>query len=171
MPNQQKQDLVKDLQEKLQKAKSLAVVDYQGTNVTEMTKLRAEIEEAGGEVYVTKNTLIDIALGKGKVSDSLKGMNAVVFSYQDAVSAMKKLFEFHKDTEKLEIKQGYMPEDDTVLSPSEVESLSKMPSKNELIGMLIRSLKSPASGMVNVVKAGPRNLVYALSAIAEQKSN
>lgn len=171
MPNQQKQTLVKDLQEKLQKAKSLAVVDYQGTNVTEMTKLRAEIEEAGGEVYVTKNTLIDIALGKGKVSDSLKGMNAVVFSYQDAVSALKKLFEFHKDTEKLEIKQGYMPEDDKVLSPSEVEALSKMPSKNELIAMLLVRLKSPASGMVNVIKAGPRDLVYALSAIAEQKSN
>lgn len=171
MPNQHNQEQVQVLQEKLRKAKSATVIDYQGTKVADMTKLRAEIAEVGGEVFVTKNTLIDIAFGKGKVSDSLKGMNAVVFSYNDAVSALKKLFDFHKDSDKLEIKQGYMPEDDKILSPAEVEALSKMPSKNELIAMLLVRLKSPASGMVNVIKAGPRNLVYALSAIAEKKSN
>ncbi|HEX7017510.1 MAG TPA: 50S ribosomal protein L10 [Patescibacteria group bacterium] len=171
MPNQHNQEQVTILQEKLSKAKSAAVIDYQGTKVADMTKLRADIAEVGGEVFVTKNTLIDIAFGKGKVSESLKGMNAVVFSYNDAVSALKKLFDFHKDTEMLEIKQGYMPEDDKVLSPAEVEALSKMPSKTELVAMLLQRLKSPASGMVNVIKAGPRNLVYALSAIAEKKSN
>jgi len=118
---------------------------------------------------VAKNTLIDIVVGKGKVSDSLTGMNALVLSYQDAVSAMKKLFAFQKDTDKLVIKQGYMPEDDKTLSPDEVKQLSQMPSKNELISMLISRIQSPAYGLVNVLKANQRNLVYALKAIADKK--
>ncbi|NCN03504.1 MAG: 50S ribosomal protein L10, partial [Candidatus Pacebacteria bacterium] len=129
--------------------------------------LRSEVTAAGGEVLVAKNTLIDIAVGKGKLTDSLEGMNAIVFSYNDAVAAIKSLFNFQKDASKLEIKQGFM--DDKVLSADEVKSLSKLPGKNELISMLISRLQSPATGLVNVLKAGPRNLVYALNAIVDKK--
>jgi large subunit ribosomal protein L10 len=170
MPNQHNQDQVAILKDKLAKAKSIAVVDYSGTSVTEMTKLRSEVKSGGGEVFVTKNTLIDIAVGKGKLSDSLKGMTAVVFSYDDAVGAIKKLFSFHKETQKLEIKQGLMVEDDKVLSIEDVKVLSEMPSKDQLIGKLMQILKSPATGMVNVLKGNQRNLVYALKAIADKKA-
>jgi len=169
MPNTKNQSQVALLQSKVAKAQSLAVIDYAGTSVTDMTKLRAEVKAGGGEVLVAKNTLIDIVVGKGKVSDSLTGMNALVLSYQDAVSAMKKLFAFQKDTDKLVIKQGYMPEDDKTLSADEVKQLSQMPSKNELISMLISRIQSPAYGLVNVLKANQRNLVYALKAIADKK--
>lgn len=166
MPNQQNQDQVAVLQDKLGKAKSAVVIDYSGTSGNDQVKLRTSIKEAGGEVLVTKNTLMDIAFGKGKVSDSLTGMNALVFSYEDAVAAIKKLFEFQKDNEKLEIKQGYM--DDKVLSPAQVEALSKLPSKLELLATLVSRLNGPAYGMANVIQAVPRSLVYALKAISEK---
>lgn len=167
MPNQHNQDQVVILQEKVSRAKSLAVVDYSGTTAKDQVKLRAELKEAGGELFVAKNTLIDIAVGRGKLAESLHGMNAVVFSFQDEVAAFKKLFAFHKDTEKLTIKQGYMA--DKVLSPAEVEALSNLPGRQELMGMLLARIQSPATGLVNVLKAGPRNLVYALHALAEKK--
>lgn len=166
MPNTKNLQQVEILKEKIAKAKSLAIVDYSGTSANDQVKLRSEVTQAGGEVLVTKNTLIDIAIGKGKLTDSLEGMNAVVFSYQDAVVAIKKLFSFQKDSNKLKIKQGFM--DDKVLSATEVESLSKLPDKNELISMLINRLQSPATGMVNVLKAGTRDLVYALNAIVKK---
>ena len=168
MPNKHNQQQVELITEKLSRAQSLAIIDYSGTTVNEQVKLRKEIKEAGGEVLVTKNTLIDIAVGKGKLTESLEGMNAVVFSYQDPVAALKKLFSFKKETEKLQIKQGFM--DDKVLSIAEVESLSKLPGKSELIGMLMSMLKAPGNGLVNVLNAGPRNLVYALKAIADKKN-
>jgi large subunit ribosomal protein L10 len=171
MPNQHNQDQVELLKGKLAKSKSVAIVDYSGANVNDMTELRSQVKAGGGEVYVSKNTLIDIALGKGKLTDSLTGMNAVVFSYEDAVGAIKNLFTFHKDSNKLEIKQGLMMEDDKVLSPDEVKTLSEMPSKDELIAKLMYILKSPATGMVNVLKGNQRNLVYALKAIADKKSD
>jgi large subunit ribosomal protein L10 len=169
MPNKKNQSQVELLTEKVKQAHSIAVVDYSGTTVGEMTTLRSQVKEAGGEVFVAKNTLIDIAIGKGKVSESLTGMNAVVFSYQDAVSALKKLFGFHNESKKLAIKQGFMPDDDKVLSIDEVKQLSEMPSKPELIQMLIGRIQAPAYGLANVLKANQRNLVYALKAIADKK--
>lgn len=166
MPNKKNINQVEVIKEKLSRTKSVAVVDYSGTTVNDQVKLRQALSDVGGEMYVTKNTLIDIAVGKGKLSESLEGMNALVFSYEDAVGAIKKLFDFHKDTEKLSIKQGLM--DDKVLSPAEMEALSKLPSKTELIGMLMSRIQGPAYGLVNVLSAPTRNLVYALKAIADK---
>ena len=168
MPNKHNQEQVTLLQEKLSRAKSAVIVDFAKTTVNDQTKLRGSLREANGEMFVTKNTLIDIAIGKGKVKESLEGMNAIIFSFQDEVAAIKKLFEFHKDTEKLNIKQGIMGEQ--VLSAKEVEALSKLPGKQELISMLISRLNGPAYGLANVLKAGTRNLVYALKAIADKKA-
>lgn len=168
MPSQKNIKEVEVIKEKLARTKSVAVVDFSGTTVNDQVKLRTELTAAGGEMYVTKNTLIDLAIGKGRVSESLEGMNALVFSYEDAVSALKKLFEFHKDTDKLTIKQGLV--EDRVLSATEVEALSKLPSKLELISMLMNRIQAPGQGLVGVLKASQRNLVYALKAVADKQA-
>jgi large subunit ribosomal protein L10 len=62
-----------------------------------------------------------------------------------------------------------MPEEDKVLSPDQVKQLSEMPSKTELIQMLIGRIQAPAYGLANVLKANQRNLVYALKAVAEKQ--
>lgn len=166
-PNAKNQTSVASLTEKATKAQSIVITDFSGTSVNQQVELRSKIREAGGEMVVAKNTLIDLAVGKGKLSDSLHGMNAAIFSYADPVGPVKVLFEFQKKNEKLTIKKGYM--DDRVLSEDEVVALSKLPSKNELIAKLLMVLNSPATGMVNVLNAGTRNLVYALNAIAKKE--
>lgn len=167
MPNQHNQAQVKILQEKASRAKSLAIVEYAGTGVNDQVKLRRQLKAVDGEFFVTKNTLIDIALGKGQYRDSLDGMNAVVFSFGDEVSAIKALFAFHKDADKLKIKQGMV--EGKVLSPEKLKELSQMPGKNELISMLLSTMKAPGNNLANVLKATQRNLVYALQAIADKK--
>ena len=166
--NQQQLDLIK---EKLAVAKSVAIIDYSGTDGNDQVKLRSMIKQANGEMFVTKNTLINLAVGEETLKKSLVGMNALVISYEDEVSALKKLFEFKDEVEKLEIKQGLLMDDGKIkiLSYEEVEQLSRLPDKNELMVMLIQRLQGPASGLVNVLNAGPRNLVYALQAIADQE--
>src|SRR3989304_160170 len=167
MPSKRNLEGVKTLQEKFAQAKSAVVVNYEGTTVNDQVELRSALTKVGGEMFVTKNTLIDLAAGKGKLTDSLQGMNAIIFSYQDAVTALKELFKFHEDKEKLTIKQGIM--EDKVLSPEEIEALSKLPSRQELLATLVMRLKGPAYGFVNVLKAGSKDLVYALRAIRDQK--
>jgi len=170
MPSQYNQQQIEIIKEKLAKAKSVAVVDYSGTSASEQVKLRAMIKQGNGEMFVTKNTLINLSVGEETLKESLTGMNALVISYEDAVSALKKLFEFNDEAKKLEIKQGIILEDGKVkvLSQEEVEQLSKLPGKDELMVMLIQRLQGPAYGLVNVLNAGPRNLVYALKAIVEK---
>lgn len=170
MPNTKNKQQVDLIKEKISQAESVAVVDYAGTSVNDQVKLRSELRETGSDMLVTKNTLIDIAIGKGKVSDSLKGMSALIFSNQDPVAGIKALFKFHQDNEKLSIKQGYMPADDKVLSFEELKSLSELPGKDELMAILLNRLQAPATGLVNVLKASQRDLVQVLKAVSEKQA-
>ncbi|MDR0462830.1 MAG: 50S ribosomal protein L10 [Pseudomonadales bacterium] len=169
MPNARNTQQLIDIKEKVSRAKSAAIVEYSGTTVNDQTELRRKLREAGGELIVTKNTLINLGLGeKEEFKDILHGMNALVVSYDDEVGAVKALFEFHKDKDKLDIKGGVL--DGKVLDKAGIEALSNIPGKKELIASVIASLNSPASGMVNVLKASTRDLVYVLKAIEEKKA-
>lgn len=166
MPNTQNQAVLAELTEKAARAKSIALIDYSGTTVNDQVELRAKISEAGGELRVAKNTLIKLALNQDALKDSLEGMTALVLSYEDEVGALKPLVTFHKDNEKLQIKQGLLG--DKVLSAEDVIKLSELPGKDQLIATLISRLQGPSYGMVNVLKAGQRNLVQVLKAVSEK---
>jgi large subunit ribosomal protein L10 len=78
-----------------------------------------------------------------------------------------KLMEFVKKDEKPEVKLGWM--DGKMLSLTDIKALAKLPSKLELIATLISRLQGPAYGLVNVLNANARNLVYALKALEKKK--
>lgn len=167
-PAKKKQSAVADLQEKLDKAKSAIIVDYSKLTVKEKTTLLDQVKTAGGQFFVAKNSLMHIALGKkDEFKDSFKGMNGLLLSFEDAIAPLKALMDFHKQSDKLTVKKGFM--DGKVLSEAEVDTLSKLPSKNELIATLISRLQGPSYGLVNVLQANTRNLVYALKAIADKQ--
>jgi len=167
MPSTTNQADLQVLKEKLSTAKSMAVVDYSGTSVNDQVDIRRNLRRVGAELYVTKNTLINLATD-GKLKESLEGMNAVVISYQDEVGGLKELFAWHDKNEKLTIKIGMLGE--AVLTATDVEKLSKLPGKNELISMLIARLQGPAYGLVNVMKAGIRDLAYVMKAIEKKQT-
>jgi large subunit ribosomal protein L10 len=168
MPNARNTANLDNLKDKIAKSKSAVIVEYSGTSVNDQTELRRKLKEAGGEFIVAKNTLINLGLGeKPEFKEALNGMNALVVSYDDEVAAVKAVFDFQKQSEKLMVKAGML--DGQPLDEKAVEALSKIPSKNELIAKLIGSLNSPATGLVNVMKAGTRDLVYVLKAIEEKK--
>ncbi len=168
MPNQTNQANLAALKDKVAQAKSSAIVDYQGVSVNEINDLRRKLKAVGGEIFVTKNTLINLAYDKNEdIKAGLDGMNAVVLSFTDEVGAIKAIFEFQKDTEKLVIKNGTL--NGQVISADEVTALSKLPGKTELIAQLLHVLNGPGTGLANVLKAGTRDLVYALQAIADKQ--
>lgn len=168
MPNQHNQDQLQMLKDKLSKAKSFAIVNYEGTSAEDQVKLRTALRDAGAEMVVAKNTLVALTLENKDFAESLNGMNAIVFSYEDEVSGFKQIVNFHDEAEKLEIKQGGM--EGKVLSADEILELSKLPSKDELIATLIARIQGPASGLVNVLSASAKNLVYVLKAVLEKEN-
>ena len=112
-----KKALVAEIEEKIEKAESLVVVEYNGLTVEAVTALRAKCRAAGVDYCVLKNTMVRRALAnKGIEIDSklLEGPNAYIFSNNDPVSGPKIVKEFisgiekDKKTSPLTIKTGIM---------------------------------------------------------------
>jgi len=170
MPSNKNVQVVADLTQKAGKASSIVFAKYTGLSVAQFTTLRQKIIAAGGEIVVARNRLVNVALGKPQgLIDVLEDQLFTLFSYEDAVSAVKALYEFMKDNELVQVKGGYLEE--KVLTAAEVDRLSKIPGRLELLGTLVRNLQGPAYGLRTVLNAGPQKLVFALQAVAKQKEN
>jgi len=173
MPNQKNIQAVSDLEGKLSSTQAVYLADYAGLSVKEQTTLRSKVKEAGGELLITKNRLLKIALkNKGLDADSLgnnlKGPSVTLFAGTDPVAPLKALVEFAKKQEKElpKVKAGIL--DKKTLSVQEILQLASLPSKAELIGKLLGTLLNPARNLVGVLSAPTRNLVYALSAVSKK---
>lgn len=169
MPNTKNIEVLKDLEERKSRAKSVFLAEYTSLNSKQQTQLRSELKKAGGELMIAKNTLIARILGKEQLNQSLQGQTAALFSYHDEISALKALVNFIKGNEALKLKQGLVG--DTVYDESSLVELSKLPGKEELIGMLLGRLNAPASKLVGVLTASQRNLVYVLQAITDKRGS
>jgi large subunit ribosomal protein L10 len=167
---QAKQEQVHELAEKLKTAKGVVLADYRGLTVEQDTKLRKTLREAGVDYQVIKNSVIHFAALEANLvglEPYLSGPTAVAISLTDPVAPSKLLTKFDKDFEKFGLKGGIV--EGTVLDVDGVRALSLLPSKEQLISMMLGSLKSPLAGFVNVLNGNIRGLVVALGAIAEKK--
>ncbi len=174
MPNQKNLEEVKKLEEQLDQVQALFLANYSGLKVKDQQELRAKVKEAGGYLKVTKNTLLKIALkNKGfeveTLSEALTNQNITLFATDDPIAPLKAVVDFAKEHEKPEVKAGFLGKE--VLSAVKISQLASLPSKDELIAQLMRTIRGPLSGLVNVMVAPTRNLVYALNAIKDKKSS
>jgi large subunit ribosomal protein L10 len=167
-----KKKRVEELVDKLSKAKSFILTDFQGLTVAEVSELRQAIKDSGGEYKVCKNTLFRIAMTdaslRQQLESSLKGCTGVVFGYDDPVVTVKKVLDFSEKNEKFKIKQGVV--EGKVCSPAELKEISKLPSKNVLLGMLVGGMSSPLSKMAYAMHGVTLKLLYALEALKNKKA-
>ena len=164
--------VVEEIKEKIQGAKSVVFVKFQGLTVAQDTELRREFRKNNVEYKVLKNTLVRRAFNELGVTDfdeDLNGPTSVAFG-ADETGAAKVIAEAVKKYEnKVEIKSAYV--DGGKVDVAGVNALASMPSKEELIAKMLGSLQAPISNFVGVLSAMPRSLVIALNAIAEKKAN
>lgn len=167
-----KQELVKELSDKLKNSVAGVLVDYKGINVENDTKLRKQLREADVDYFVVKNTMLLRAAqdaGFGELESVLTGTTALAISKDDAVSAAKILAKYAEESKgKFTVKAGFV--EGKVLDPKGVEQLAKLPSREELVAMTLRGLNAPISGFANVLNGNLRGLVIALNQIAESKT-
>jgi large subunit ribosomal protein L10 len=149
----QKEQLVNELAEKLQKAQSVIMFDYRGLTVAEVTELRAQMRKAGNEYVIVKNSMIERACDKIGIDESvkemLKGPSAFAFGYDDAVSPAKVLKDTVKKLKKCEIKGGIV--NGKVTDASGIDALAELPPKEVLIARMLGSMMSPISGLAIVL--------------------
>lgn len=163
----QKEQVVKEISERLAKTKAAVFADYTGLSVAKLTELRRKLLAQSAELKVAKKTLIDISFKQSGISDvdtkKMSGQVAVAFGYQDEVSPAKILNDFAKKNEQLKILGGML--ENKFIDALSVVNLAKLPTKQELLGKLVGTIAAPMSGMLNVLQGNMRGLVQVLSQI------
>lgn len=168
---QSKAEVIAEIKEKLGKAQGAVVINYVGITVQEVTDMRAKYRQAGLDYKVYKNTLINRAaeeLGIEGMEPYLHGNTAIAFSYDDPVAAPKAVLDYIEKAKKMEVKCGLLGNE--VLDAKGVEALSKLPSKEVVLAQLLGLMNAPIRNFVSVLNGPARSLVYALKAVADQKS-
>lgn len=169
MPSKQNISELKKIQEKKEESKNIVFTHYRGLTVNQVSELRQKIKDAGGEMLVTKNTLLRVAFDQNEtLNEILTGPTAAVFAYEDEIAPLKVIADFNKENKLPKFTGGYM--DGQVINADQVKQLSKLPGKDQLRGQLVGTLSAPITGFLNVIQGNTRNLVYALKAIQEKKA-
>ena len=173
MPAKVKYEQVEMLRSKLSKSQAVFVGEYRGMTVAQITALRAQVRAAGGEMKVTKNTLMKIAMNEEGMpalpDDISRGPNVFTLAYGDPVAVAKALRDFAKDrTNKFfSIKGGILG--DSVLSADQLGALADLPSREVMLGMVVSTIVAPISGLLTVLSGPARGLATCLDQIREKK--
>lgn len=156
---ERKKAVVAEIAEMFEKAQSAILVDYQGLNVEHTTELRKRFREAGVEYKVYKNNLVKLAIKDTEYEsliEDLAGPNAIAFGFEDPVTPAKVIKDFAKDHQALELKTGVV--EGLYCDRERVMKIANIPSRDELLGKFLGSIKAPVS-----------NFVYLLSNISKEK--
>ena len=170
MNREEKVAEVEELSGKFAEAKIAIVSDYKGLTVPVLQELRHNLRRNDAEFRVAKNTLLIRAVEDTEykeLQDQFVGTTAVTVSSGDPVSPAKILAEFSKDHPELKIRAALL--DGKLLSVDDISALSKLPSKEILLGQMLSVMNAVPTGLVQVLSGVPRTFLYALQAIKEQK--
>lgn len=170
----QKEEIVAKLTEKLANAKSVVFADYKGLTMAQLGALRKQLSEVGGQFSVTKNNLLKLALNNSQLTinnDQLfEGPVATLFAYDDEITPIKILAKALKDlpadrqgNQIGSVKGGFF--EGEFADQIKINKLASLPSKDELKAKIVGSLGAPLYGIVGVLQANLRNLVYVLDQI------
>ena len=148
-----KQVVVDEIKQKISEAKSVLLVDYRGLTVDQDTALRKALREENVEYRVYKNTMINFAV-KGtefeSLSEHLSGPTAVAISYEDATAGPRVLAKVAKENENLEFKAGVV--EGEYFDAAKMLEIGNIAPREELLGRLLGSFKSPISSFARVIK-------------------
>ena len=147
-----KKPVVEEISSKIQGAQSVVLATYSGITVEQGTALRKEMREAGVEYKVYKNTMMNFAF-KGtpceELCQHLEGTNALAVSADDATAPARILAKYAKEVPTLELVAGVV--EDAYYDKAGIEAVSKVPSREELLGKLLGSIQSPITNFARVL--------------------
>jgi large subunit ribosomal protein L10 len=171
MTKQEKNEVIDFLKEKFSQYNNFYITDTESLSVAQITKLRRVCFDKQVEMKVAKNTLIKKALEGidaekyAGVYDSLHKVTALLFSENPKDPAVI-LSSFRKESkgEKPELKAAFI-NGDVFVGDNQLVALTKIKTKNEMIGEVIGLLQSPIQRVIGALQNRPE--VAAEVAVAE----
>ena len=155
-----KENIVKEITDKVKSCESVILFTYQGLTVAEMEELRNVLRENEAEVKIYKNTLVKRALDSLNIkmeTSYLEGPNAIVFG-KNLLEPIKVISKFAKEHEAASVRIGILSGE--IADLDVINKYATIPSRDTLLTQL-------ASGMMAYVK----DLSIALNLYSESKEN
>ena len=171
MDRLKKEALVSELHRDFEDNNLIVITHQTGLSVSEVSKLRKQMREAGCKFKVTKNRLAKIALKDTKfeaLAEAFTGPTAIAVS-KDPVAAAKVAVEFAIQNDKLTILCGALDHD--MLDLDGIQALAKLPSLDELRGIIVGLVQAPATKVAGVLGAPARQVARVIGAHVEKHKN
>ena len=162
---EKKTQVVEELAEKLSRSNGLIMADYRGLSTAEMSQLRNNLREIESGFHVVKNSLVKLAMEQAGLpwEEALfDGPTAIGFCYEDVPGPAKVLVDFSTEGKILSIRGGLLG--DALMDAAQISELASLPSREVLIAEAIARIWGPLVGLVNVLDAPLRDLLYVLQA-------
>ncbi len=173
MNKTEKTQLIDELVAKFSDSKYFYLTDFSTLTAEQTTKLRRLCFEKDVEIVVIKNKLIKKALERiseeeyQNVFEHLSGPTAVLFSETGKVPA-ELLKEYRKENEMPKLKAAYI-DSEVIAGDDQIEYLSKLKSKEDLVGDILGLLQSPMTNLVGALSSGGSTIHGLLKALEERE--
>lgn len=173
MKKEEKYQIIDSLAEKLRTSEFFYLTDTSALNVETINRLRRLCFKRDVSLQVVKNTLLRKAMEKSEGSFDplypvLTGSTSIMFAEAGNVPA-RLIKEFRKTSPKPLIKGAYIQEA-FYFGDEELENLSNLKSRDELIGDLIGLLQSPARNVISALQSGGTTIAGVLKTLSEKES-
>jgi large subunit ribosomal protein L10 len=174
MRREEKNAIIDGLTEQINNASHFYLTDISALNAADTSSLRRKCFERNIELVVVKNTLLKQALEKSEgnfkdLYDILKNSTSVMFC-ETGNSPAKLIKEFRKEHERPLLKAAFV-EESIYLGDEQLDALSSLKSKAELIGDVLALLQSPMKNLLSAMQSGGNNLAGVLQTLADKEEN
>ena len=173
MRREEKDVIIEDLANRLNDTKHFYLTDISALNAEQTSKLRRKCFEKEVGLLVVKNTLLRKAMEKSEgdfddLYDILKDSTSIMFC-ETGNSPAKLIKELRKTMEKPLLKGAYV-EESIYIGDDQLEALSIIKNKEELLGDLLMLLQSPATSLVSALASSGSKLAGALETLSEKEN-
>ena len=165
-----KKEIVAEVSEVASRALSVAVAEYRGMEVAELTDLRIKAREQGVYLKVIRNTLAKRALEGSKFEDmdsALTGPLIYGFSIEAPGGAARLFKDFGKTNDKLQVTA--LSIGNGLMGPEKLDAVASLPTRDEALAKLLATFKAPVGKFVQTINEVPTKFVRVLAAIKDEK--
>jgi len=143
----QKAEILTELKEKMQKAKSILFAHYIGMTVSEVSELRGNLKKGNAEMKVAKKNLMRLAAKDTNLpeppDEMLDGPVACIFSFEDPLTGGQIAFKFAKTHKQVELIGGIW--EGKLINKEEAMAIAQIPGREALLGMFMAMCQGPLS--------------------------
>lgn len=166
--------MVKEMKDVFSGENGFVLSSIANVKASQIDVLRKKMRKSGSRYMVIKNRLATIALEEAGITGmtdtvSEKNILGIGVIKDDPVLVAKLLMEFSKENKGFKVAKGYL--EGRLLEAERIKELAELPSREQLIAMVVGMMNAPIANFVGVLSGVLRSLLYALKAVKEKKES